>query len=151
FVDSPLEVAAQQHLRMAFRAEPMSGGGKPFANLAEVVNASVEDQPHSAVVREHGLAACVAQVDNRKAVMRQRHPRPGRYAVPVGPAPRQLRKHAPGQVRSAFRAAMTDESRDAAHLNFSLRLFASDARNTMVLYEKPRNTFNMFRGFRFNI
>ncbi len=63
-VDAPLLIAAQNHFGISMGAETMAERFQLRTDLAEVVDAAVEDQPDLPVIGEHGLIAGGAQIDD---------------------------------------------------------------------------------------
>src|SRR5207237_587611 len=86
------------------------------AQLAEVVDLAVEDQPHLAVLAGHRLFAA-GEIDDRQAPEAERHSGLEVHAVAVGPAVRERARHALDLVArdGTPAAAPVEDRREAAH------------------------------------
>ncbi len=73
-------VEMDEHFRVALGAEAVAGPLQPAAELAEVVDFAVEDDPHRAVLVGHRLLAA-GEVDDRQPAMAQGDS--GQWAVAV--------------------------------------------------------------------
>src|SRR5579862_6247039 len=82
------------------------------AEIGEVINTSVEDQPDLAIFRQHGLAAELAQIQNCQTPVPQRYTWPGGCPFAVRAAPGEGGEHRGNRRRSIAGRGKTG---DTAH------------------------------------
>src|SRR5712664_3196045 len=66
---APLGPRSQQNFRIRMRAKLMTFGGELFAQLAIVVNLSVQDHDEAPIVRQHRLMPRATGIDDRQTPM----------------------------------------------------------------------------------
>ena len=101
-VGAVLEIKAQQHLRVARRAEAVPALLQLSTQLAEVIDLAVEDDPQPAVGRGHRLRAGLTQVDDREPAMREPGTPVGRDPQPFAVRPAALHRLAHRKQLSAL-------------------------------------------------
>jgi hypothetical protein len=99
---------------MVAESEPRAGPGQLHVQLPIVVDLTICDQHHPAVVADHGLVAGGKTDDGQPGLGEAHRPEPVAAAV-VGPAVAKASGHGREQRRLGWRAAGTDEARYAAH------------------------------------
>ena len=108
-----LLVEVKDHLPVALAREAMAVL-QLLAQLAEVVDLAVEDQPERSVFVRHRLAGRVAQVDDGEAPVAEARGPVQMQALPVGPTVGQGGGHG-SDVLAPHRAAAREHSAHAAH------------------------------------
>ena len=112
-VVAPLFVAVHDHFGIGVRCERMTGFHELGAQLGEVVDLAVECQQNAAVLIGQGLTACLAEIDDRQAAVRQVDlaPRRGPFAETVRAAMAQSQRG----LLQALVVAPTRHAEDPAH------------------------------------
>ncbi len=85
------------------------------AQCLEVINAAVKNQAHLAIARKHGLAARVAQIQNRQPPMPKDRVGPTLDSLRIRTAARQRVHHGCDRPFGGLELPGRDVSRDSAH------------------------------------
>ncbi len=119
-VGALLLVQVDDRFRVALRSEPVAARDETRAQILEVVDLAVEDEPDRAVLVGHRLARVRRQIDDAQPPEAEPGPAAGRdvHAVAVGAAMEHAIPHG-GHIRFARRPAVEPQfTADAAHISF---------------------------------
>ena len=111
-----LGVKVKDNFRVRGGAERVAAGKQPFAQFGGVVAFTVVCDPGSAVGVRHGLAAAVAQIENRQARVNQNAVVDRYDSVAIGPAMQVRGGHGAGRGYVLRRQVSRRDAANPAHV-----------------------------------